>query len=93
MFALVSVDTKVEAIADAVRDLPIGAYANAGRPDERIGWQSSAEPGADKYAEFARQWIDAGATLIGGCCGTGPAHIVSLRKTISSATGVRNQKK
>jgi S-methylmethionine-dependent homocysteine/selenocysteine methylase len=81
----------VEALADARLGLPIGVYANAGRPDDQIGWQSSAEPGADTYALFAMQWVDAGATLLGGCCGTGPAHIASLRRMISSATGLENQ--
>ena len=27
------------------------------------------------YAEFAYQWVEAGATIIGGCCEIGPAHI------------------
>ena len=73
----------VEAIAGEQLGIPIGAYANAGRPDDQIGWQSSSELGAHAYAALARQWIDAGANLIGGCCGTSPAHIAALRKTIS----------
>ena len=27
------------------------------------------------YAEFACQWVEAGATIIGGCCEIGPEHI------------------
>ena len=27
------------------------------------------------YAEFASQWVEAGATIIGGCCEIGPEHI------------------
>jgi S-methylmethionine-dependent homocysteine/selenocysteine methylase len=72
----------VEAIADLLPGNAIGIYANAGRADDRIGWRSSAEPGAETYADLSRQWIDAGATLIGGCCGTGPAHIAALREMI-----------
>jgi S-methylmethionine-dependent homocysteine/selenocysteine methylase len=30
------------------------------------------------YAEFARRWTDAGASIIGGCCGIGPEHIALL---------------
>ena len=67
----------VEAIADL--GVPFGAYANAGSPDARIGWAASAEPGAEAYAELAEGWVAAGATLIGGCCGTGPAHLRALR--------------
>ncbi len=68
----------VERLAGARLGVPIGAYANAGRVDDNIGWQSSTEPGAATYAKFARSWIDAGATIIGGCCGTGPEHIKAI---------------
>jgi S-methylmethionine-dependent homocysteine/selenocysteine methylase len=48
-----------------------------------MGWTSTPEVAATSYAGLARQWIDSGATLIGGCCGTAPAHIAALRKLIS----------
>lgn len=63
---------------------PCGAYANAGHVDERIGWQSSPEPGAQAYADLAETWILAGATVVGGCCGTGPHHIRELRRRLSA---------
>jgi S-methylmethionine-dependent homocysteine/selenocysteine methylase len=66
----------VEAIATA--GVPFGAYANAGPPEDRIGWQADGNEGAAQYATLARAWVDAGATVIGGCCGTGPAHIQAL---------------
>ena len=34
--------------------------------------------GPSAYADFADRWIDAGATIIGGCCETGPEHIKEL---------------
>lgn len=73
----------VEALTDEQLGVPIGAYANAGRPDDKIGWQSSPRPGAVAYAELAEQWIDAGATLVGSCCGTGPEHIAALRRSVA----------
>ncbi len=66
----------VRAIAEA--GVPFGAYANAGHADEEIGWRTDDPDGPQRYAELAATWIDAGATLIGGCCGTGPAHIRAL---------------
>ncbi len=61
----------------AFADVPIGAYANAGRPDDRSGRQSA--PGRpDDYAALAATWRDAGASIVGGCCGTGPAHVAAL---------------
>jgi S-methylmethionine-dependent homocysteine/selenocysteine methylase len=69
----------VEAIARQVGK-PIGAYANAGGMDEGIGWlpRERAAGGAERYAALAATWIAAGATLVGGCCGTGPAHVEAL---------------
>ena len=67
--------TFVRELADL--GVPFGAYANAGRPEDGIGWEPH-ERGPGDYANLAEQWVDAGATLIGGCCGTGPAHIAEL---------------
>jgi S-methylmethionine-dependent homocysteine/selenocysteine methylase len=58
--------------------VPFGAYANAGDEREGIGWGSDPEAGARAYEELAGAWIDAGATIVGGCCGTGPAHVRRL---------------
>ena len=65
--------------------VPIGVYANAGRPDDEVGWVSTTEianqeRGARIYREMAREWIAAGATIVGGCCGTSPAHIAELHR-------------
>ncbi len=62
--------------------VPFGAYANAGHPDEGVGW-ASGDPGPSRYLEWARTWIGAGATILGGCCGTGPDHIAALRDHLS----------
>jgi S-methylmethionine-dependent homocysteine/selenocysteine methylase len=81
----------VERLASA--GVPFGAYANAGAPEEGLGWGGQrglsarspqmwtaplARRAALAYADLARRWIDAGATIVGGCCGTGPAHIAAL---------------
>jgi homocysteine S-methyltransferase len=31
------------------------------------------------------RWVDMGATIIGGCCETGPAHIAEIARRISEA--------
>lgn len=66
----------VEALAGA--GLPFGVYANAGDRDERLGWEHTDRRAAEAYADLARRWLDAGATVIGGCCGTTPLHIEVL---------------
>jgi len=72
----------VRALRDAVpRSVLVGAYANAGHPDEGMGWTST--PGApERYAEACATWIEAGAEIVGGCCGTGPAHVAAIARLI-----------
>jgi S-methylmethionine-dependent homocysteine/selenocysteine methylase len=66
----------VEALAASA--LPIGVYANAGDRSERLGWESTDRRSAERYANLAAAWLDAGASVIGGCCGTTPLHIEVL---------------
>ncbi|HVJ16264.1 MAG TPA: homocysteine S-methyltransferase family protein [Polyangiaceae bacterium] len=58
--------------------VPFGAYANAGDPADGLGW--GAPGAADRYVELAREWRTAGATILGGCCGTEPKHIEALAR-------------
>jgi S-methylmethionine-dependent homocysteine/selenocysteine methylase len=59
--------------------VPFGAYANAGDVADGLGW--NVEGAAERYVDLARAWRDAGATIIGSCCGTSPAHIAALART------------
>jgi S-methylmethionine-dependent homocysteine/selenocysteine methylase len=79
-----AVDTQrfVEAITKTGIPVPIGAYANAGSPNDNIGWDKDGDLGFQAYANFAEAWISAGASIIGGCCGTGPGHIAAIRKQL-----------
>jgi S-methylmethionine-dependent homocysteine/selenocysteine methylase len=77
------------ATLDYVRELaalrvPFGAYANAGHADDALGWAPHAEA-PRRYASFALDWAAEGATLIGGCCGTGPAHVRAVVEALGSA--------
>jgi S-methylmethionine-dependent homocysteine/selenocysteine methylase len=60
--------------------VPFGAYANAGLPSDGLGWGDA--PDVERYADLAESWVHAGATLVGGCCGTGPAHIAALARRL-----------
>lgn len=71
----------------------VGGYANAFRPVPQ-DWELGGEKDGDgllplrddldpeHYAAHARQWRTLGAQVIGGCCGTGPAHIARLKQMI-----------
>jgi homocysteine S-methyltransferase len=64
--------------------LPVGCYPNLGHG---VGseWQFDAEVGPGEYARLARSWLEAGARVIGGCCGVTPEHIVALRSEVGNA--------
>ena len=67
----------VQAMDQADLGVPVGCYANAGAADDEIGWRPTPF-GPDRYAELAASWRTAGASVIGGCCGTGPDHVRAL---------------
>lgn len=65
--------------------VPFGGYANgftsidALRPGGTVASLSArTDLGPEAYADFACSWVEAGATIIGGCCEVGPAHIAHL---------------
>jgi S-methylmethionine-dependent homocysteine/selenocysteine methylase len=57
---------------------PLGAYGHSGR-FVMPHWQFNDVISPDDYLAHARTWVAAGARLIGGCCGIGPAHIRLLK--------------
>jgi S-methylmethionine-dependent homocysteine/selenocysteine methylase len=80
-----------EVMADAVRaartaapELRVGVYANAFPPQDEDAEANSglsdirADLDPAGYARFAAAWRDAGASILGGCCGIGPEHIAAL---------------
>ena len=36
------------------------------------------------YEAAVAEWIDAGATIVGGCCGTRPAHVARMRALVDA---------
>lgn len=62
---------------------PIGAYANGrGRPDDAAGWRRRGGTRDRGYVTEARRWLELGAQIIGGCCGTTPRTIARLARLI-----------
>ncbi len=59
--------------------VPFGVYANAGPPEDRLGWNEFSD-GPERYAELAADWVRLGATFVGACCGLGPAHVRALQR-------------
>ncbi len=64
-----------------VTDLPLSAVPNAGLPQEVHGRKIYlADP--EYMAGYARRLVQAGVRIVGGCCGTTPAHIREMATQI-----------
>ena len=70
----------VESLRSAT-SLPVGCYPNLGH-GAGTEWEFDPETGPSEYARLARSWLDAGARIVGGCCGVTPEHVVALRGTV-----------
>lgn len=74
-----------------------GAYANAftritadflkdGSTADALS--ARRDMGPEAYADHARVWLKHGATLLGGCCETGPDHIAALRGMVTQSMAI-----
>jgi 5-methyltetrahydrofolate--homocysteine methyltransferase len=59
--------------------VPLAAKPNAGLP-RLAGGKTIFEMSAAAFGTFGRRFADAGINLMGGCCGTTPAHIAALKQ-------------
>jgi S-methylmethionine-dependent homocysteine/selenocysteine methylase len=71
----------------------VGAYAHVGRFDPP-SWKFEFFPQfsqteqwpPDRYAQTAASWRGKGARILGGCCGTTPAHTSALKQSVARAS-------
>jgi len=79
----------IERMVDIVREMrqaapetPILVHANAGLPQNIDGKDVFPESPADMAGQIS-DLVDAGANIVGGCCGTTPEHIRAIRSVLS----------
>jgi homocysteine S-methyltransferase len=65
----------------AATDLPLAAMPNAGMP-RAVEGRNIYMASPEYMASFARKFLKAGASFIGGCCGTTPSHIRAMKSAI-----------
>ena len=70
----------------AVTDTPILVHANAGLPKNVDGVDTFPDTPED-MARMTPDIIKAGANIIGGCCGTTPAHIKAIKDAVENFHG------
>jgi 5-methyltetrahydrofolate--homocysteine methyltransferase len=71
----------VDEIRKTNHSIPILIHANAGMPIYRDGATFFPES-PEEMANFVPKLIETGANIIGGCCGTTPAHIHKVREVV-----------
>jgi 5-methyltetrahydrofolate--homocysteine methyltransferase len=80
------IDTMIEIARDftTYASVPVIIQSNAGLPENRGGELVYPES-PDYMAERVSQLMDLGVAIIGGCCGTTPAHIRAIRAVIDQS--------
>jgi homocysteine S-methyltransferase len=63
--------------------LPLSIQPNAGLP-QNIGGRNIYFASPEYMAEYAKRFIQTGAVVVGGCCGTNPSHIRAIRKAVQA---------
>ncbi len=63
---------------------PLSIMPNAGLPQRIEGnFRYAADPAY--FAEMVPRFLDAGASIVGGCCGTTPGHVAAMRASLDAA--------
>lgn len=75
----------------AVAKVPLIAKPNAGLPQMGADGQTYYDMDPNTFADSMREIIQAGAHIVGGCCGTAPSYIEMLKKTVADTVPVPEQ--
>jgi methionine synthase / methylenetetrahydrofolate reductase(NADPH) len=69
-------------------DPPRSIMPNAGLP-QRLEGRFVYAAGADYFARVTPRMVEAGARIVGGCCGTTPEHIAAMRAALDALVGTK----
>ena len=86
-------DQMVDVIRDiaAVVSIPVIAKPNAGLPSLNEQGETVYDMDEPEFAEGIRELVKAGASVIGGCCGTSPSYIKALSEALEGQERVLRQ--
>ena len=71
----------------ALSSKPVIVYPNASNAWDLKSRVPHDEASPETYARAAAQWHQAGASIIGGCCGTTPKHLAAVRDAMALKSG------
>jgi 5-methyltetrahydrofolate--homocysteine methyltransferase len=75
--SLADMERVVAELAGLHPGIPLWIKPNAGLP-RMVGDVARYDTGPDEMADYARRFVEAGARVIGGCCGTSPEHVNAI---------------
>lgn len=75
--------------AASFSEVPLICYPNAGLPDERGNYLESPEEMAGTMARIVSRGH---ASIVGGCCGTTPAHIRAIKEAVDNLPSIEKRK-
>lgn len=75
--SLADMERVVAELAGLNAGIPLWIKPNAGLP-RMVGDVARYDTGPNEMAEYARRFIEAGARVIGGCCGSSPEHVSAI---------------
>jgi 5-methyltetrahydrofolate--homocysteine methyltransferase len=79
-----SLDENLDALTQlqAVTEKPIWFKPNAGLPETDDEGKPTYSVSPSEMGALASAWIEAGAQILGGCCGTSPAHLAAIARVV-----------
>jgi 5-methyltetrahydrofolate--homocysteine methyltransferase len=79
--SLADTDAIVDELVAAADGLPLWVKPNAGVP-RMVGDTVIYDAGPDDLAQHVRAYVDRGARIVGGCCGSTPEHIAAIARVL-----------
>jgi methionine synthase I (cobalamin-dependent) len=80
--SLADADTVVAELLAAAGEVPVWVKPNAGVP-KIVGDAVVYEADAEMLAAHARRYVEQGARVVGGCCGSTPEHVAAIARAVA----------
>jgi 5-methyltetrahydrofolate--homocysteine methyltransferase len=79
--SLADADAVVAELLEAAGDIPLWVKPNAGVP-KMVGDQAVYEATPEIIAAHVARYVEQGARIVGGCCGSTPAHVAAIVRAV-----------
>jgi len=78
---LEDMEAVVQQMREAVPEAVLVAKPNAGLP-RLVNGQTTYDTSPEEMADFIRRFVEMGAKIVGGCCGSTPAHLTAIAAAV-----------